>query len=147
MVFLKETWVGIDEIFKYLSSILVGFLAAYFGSLLALKKFKKEKLWGEKRSIYKRLLKLLRSWGVGQSIYEHLIAVKQLSMRVFAMMSHCELSPSEVKSVGYFYQNRFKIYSKRRMLNWGKFSIRYMKKVCRTCTRSEKELTGYSTSP
>ena len=46
----------IDEIFKYLSPITVGFIAAYFGSLLALNKFKKEKLWDERRAIYKEII-------------------------------------------------------------------------------------------
>ncbi len=46
----------IDEISKFLSPITVGFIAAYLGSKLALEKFKKEKLWDERRSIYKEVI-------------------------------------------------------------------------------------------
>lgn len=46
----------IDAISKYLSPIAVGFIAAYLGSILALNKFKKEKLWEERRSIYKEII-------------------------------------------------------------------------------------------
>lgn len=46
----------IDEISKFLSPIIVGFIGAYFGSLLALNKFKKEKLWDERKSIYKEII-------------------------------------------------------------------------------------------
>ena len=55
----------IDEISKFLSPITVGFLAAYLGSLLALKKFKKEKLWDERRLIYKEVIEAfeeLQAW-------------------------------------------------------------------------------------
>jgi len=55
--------VEIDEIFKYLSPITVGFLAAYLGSLLALKKFKKEKLWDERRAIYKEVIEAFEELG------------------------------------------------------------------------------------
>ena len=53
----------IDEISKYLSPITVGFLAAYLGSLVALKKFKKEKLWDERRAIYKEVIEAFEELG------------------------------------------------------------------------------------
>lgn len=40
------------EYFEAFSPILVGFLSAYFGSLFALKKFKNEKIWDERRAGY-----------------------------------------------------------------------------------------------
>lgn len=40
------------EIFKAISPLLVGFISAYFGSLFALKKFKNEKFWDERRASY-----------------------------------------------------------------------------------------------
>jgi len=48
--------VEIDEISKFLSPITVGFIAAYLGSVLALNKFKKEKIWDERRAIYKEII-------------------------------------------------------------------------------------------
>ena len=44
------------EIIKLLSPIFVGFMSAYFGSLLALNKFKKEKFWDERRSGYRSVI-------------------------------------------------------------------------------------------
>jgi hypothetical protein len=58
-----ESQVEIDEISKYLSPITVGFIAAYFGSLLALNKFKKEKLWDERRAIYKEIIEAFEELG------------------------------------------------------------------------------------
>jgi len=55
--------VEIDEISKYLSPITVGFIAAYLGSLLALKKFKKEKLWDERKAIYKEVIEAFEGLG------------------------------------------------------------------------------------
>ncbi len=46
----------IDEISKFLSPITVGFIAAFLGSKFALDKFKKEKLWDERRAIYKEII-------------------------------------------------------------------------------------------
>ncbi|WXG51719.1 MAG: hypothetical protein RNU03_12885 [Candidatus Sedimenticola sp. (ex Thyasira tokunagai)] len=46
----------IDAISKFLAPITVGFIAAYLGSVLALSKFKKEKLWDERRVIYKEVI-------------------------------------------------------------------------------------------
>ena len=46
----------INEIFKFVSPIFVGFLSAYLGSRLALSKFKKEKLWDERRVIYREVI-------------------------------------------------------------------------------------------
>ena len=46
----------IDEISKFIAPLTVGFIAAYLGSLLALKKFKREKIWDERRSIYKEVI-------------------------------------------------------------------------------------------
>jgi hypothetical protein len=57
--------VEIDEIFKYLSPITVGFVAAFLGSKIALDKFKKEKLWDERRAIYKEIIEAfeeIESW-------------------------------------------------------------------------------------
>jgi hypothetical protein len=48
--------VEIDEISKFIAPLTVGFIAAYFGSLLALRKFKREKIWDERRSIYKEVI-------------------------------------------------------------------------------------------
>lgn len=53
----------IDEISKLLSPITVGFIAAYFGSLLALNKFKKEKLWDERKAIYKEIIEAFEELG------------------------------------------------------------------------------------
>lgn len=47
---------AIDEISKFLSPITVGFIAAFLGSKLALDKFKKEKLWDERRATYKEII-------------------------------------------------------------------------------------------
>ena len=47
---------AIDQISQYLSPITVGFVAAYLGSRLALNKFKQEKLWDERRAIYKEII-------------------------------------------------------------------------------------------
>lgn len=44
------------EWIKLLAPILVGFGGAYFGSMLALNKFKKEKFWDERRSGYKNVV-------------------------------------------------------------------------------------------
>lgn len=41
---------------KFLLPLAVGLIAAYFGSLLAIKKFKREKIWDERRSIYKEVI-------------------------------------------------------------------------------------------
>lgn len=49
----------IDEISKFLAPLTVGFIAAYFGSLLALRKFKSEKVWDERRLIYKEVIESL----------------------------------------------------------------------------------------
>ncbi len=46
----------IDAISNFLAPINVGFIAAYLGSLLALSKFKKEKLWNERKAIYKEII-------------------------------------------------------------------------------------------
>jgi hypothetical protein len=46
----------IDDLLKYISPIIVGFLAAYFGSVLALRKFKREKVWDERRAAYKDVI-------------------------------------------------------------------------------------------
>lgn len=54
---------AIDEISTYLSPITVGFVAAYFGSLLALNKFKQEKLWDERRAIYKEIIEAFEELG------------------------------------------------------------------------------------
>lgn len=53
----------IDEIYKYLSPITVGFVAAYLGSRLALNKFKQEKLWDERRAIYKEIIEAFEELG------------------------------------------------------------------------------------
>lgn len=53
----------IDEISKYLSPITVGFVAAYLGSRLALNKFKQEKLWDERRAIYKEIIEAFEELG------------------------------------------------------------------------------------
>lgn len=47
---------AIDEISQYLAPITVGFVAAYSASLLAINKFKQEKLWDERRAIYKDII-------------------------------------------------------------------------------------------
>ena len=47
------------ELLKIISPILVGFISAYCGSLLALNKFKKEKFWDERRSSYKAAIEAL----------------------------------------------------------------------------------------
>ena len=52
-----------DEILKYLSPITVGFVAAYLGSRLALNKFKQEKLWDERRAIYKEIIEAFEELG------------------------------------------------------------------------------------
>lgn len=39
--------------------MLVGFLAAYYGSVLALRKFKQEKTWNERREAYKEVIESL----------------------------------------------------------------------------------------
>lgn len=55
----------IDEMSKYLAQISAIFLAAYLGSFLALKKFKKEKLWDERKAIYKEVIEAfeeLKMW-------------------------------------------------------------------------------------
>lgn len=54
---------AIDEISQYLSPITVGFVAAYLGSRLALNKFKQEKLWDERRSIYKEIIEAFEELG------------------------------------------------------------------------------------
>ena len=41
-----------EEFAKYTASILVGFISAYFGSLLAIVQFKKEKLWLRRKQAY-----------------------------------------------------------------------------------------------
>ncbi|MBO2641729.1 hypothetical protein [Shewanella algae] len=46
----------IDEISKFIAPLTVGFIDAYLGSLLALRKFKREKIWDERRSIYKEVI-------------------------------------------------------------------------------------------
>ncbi|HEC29491.1 MAG TPA: hypothetical protein ENI65_07890 [Gammaproteobacteria bacterium] len=45
-----------SEIGKFISVIIIGFLSAYFGSLFALNKFKKEKFWNERRNTYKNIV-------------------------------------------------------------------------------------------
>ncbi|WP_281212666.1 hypothetical protein [Shewanella insulae] len=45
-----------DELFKWLSPILVGLISAALASFLALRKFKKEKVWDERRSAYKEVI-------------------------------------------------------------------------------------------
>lgn len=45
-----------EDLLKFISPIIVGFLAAYFGSLLALRKFKREKVWDERRAAYKDVI-------------------------------------------------------------------------------------------
>lgn len=55
----------IGEMSKYLAQIAAIFLAAYLGSFLALKKFKKEKLWDERKAIYKEVIEAfeeLKMW-------------------------------------------------------------------------------------
>ncbi|MFA5985283.1 MAG: hypothetical protein WC782_14805 [Methylococcaceae bacterium] len=44
------------EIAKLASPIVVGFLSAYAASLIALKKFKKEKFWDERRTAYAKVV-------------------------------------------------------------------------------------------
>lgn len=50
---------NINEVKDFLSPILIGFLAAYFGSLFALRKFKREKVWDERRAAYKEVIESL----------------------------------------------------------------------------------------
>ena len=54
---------AIDQISQYLSPITVGFVAAYLGSRLALNKFKQEKLWDERRAIYKEIIEAFEELG------------------------------------------------------------------------------------
>ena len=58
-VMYRDDLVEIDEIFKFLAPLTVGFVAAYVGSLLALRKFKREKIWDERRAIYKEVIESL----------------------------------------------------------------------------------------
>ena len=44
-----------------ITTILIAFLSAYFGALIALQKFKKEKVWQEKFDAYKIILKSIHS--------------------------------------------------------------------------------------
>lgn len=53
----------LGEISKYLSQITVGFVAAYLGSKLAINKFKQEKLWDERRFIYKEIIEAFEELG------------------------------------------------------------------------------------
>jgi hypothetical protein len=46
----------IDQISKYLAPVTVGFIAAYLGSQLALRKFKQEIIWSERRKYYKEVI-------------------------------------------------------------------------------------------
>ncbi len=52
-----------NEIFKYIAQIIVVFLGAYFGSLLAWHKFKQEKLWEQRRVIYKEIIEAFEELG------------------------------------------------------------------------------------
>ena len=47
---------NVEELFKWLTPIVVGFVSAYFASFLALKKSKKEKVWEERREKYKDVI-------------------------------------------------------------------------------------------
>lgn len=47
------------EVFKAITPLLIGFFSAYVGSLFALKKFKKEKLWDERRASYADVIQAL----------------------------------------------------------------------------------------
>lgn len=53
----------IEEVMKYLPPIFVGFISAYFGSMFAFKKFKSEKLWDERRAIYKEVIEAFEELG------------------------------------------------------------------------------------
>jgi hypothetical protein len=44
------------EFFKWFTPIIVGLISAYAASSLALKKFKKEKVWDERRAAYKEVI-------------------------------------------------------------------------------------------
>ncbi|WP_283742950.1 hypothetical protein [Sideroxydans sp. CL21] len=44
------------EFFKWFTPIIVGLISAYVASSLALKKFKKEKVWDERRAAYKEVI-------------------------------------------------------------------------------------------
>jgi len=53
----------LQEVFKYLFQMIVVFFGAYFGSQIALNKFKKEKLWEQKRAIYKEIIEAFEELG------------------------------------------------------------------------------------
>ncbi|GGX71444.1 hypothetical protein [Saccharospirillum salsuginis] len=44
------------EFFRWFTPIAVGLISAYVASLLALRKFKREKVWDERRTAYKELI-------------------------------------------------------------------------------------------
>lgn len=48
-----------EELAKYTAPIFVGFISAYFGSLLAIGKFKKEKLWERREQAYVEIIDAL----------------------------------------------------------------------------------------
>lgn len=48
-----------EELFKWITPIVVGFCSALFASQLALRKFKSEKTWDERRSAYKEVIESL----------------------------------------------------------------------------------------
>jgi hypothetical protein len=56
MLCFKEQPLDIEVFFKWFTPIVVGLISAYFASSLALKKFKKEKVWDERRSAYKEVI-------------------------------------------------------------------------------------------
>lgn len=45
-----------DEFFKIVTPMFVGFISAFFGSLFAISKFKKEKLWERKEKAYSEII-------------------------------------------------------------------------------------------
>jgi hypothetical protein len=49
----------LEELSKILTPVFIGFVSAYFGSLLAIRKFKKEKLWERQEKAYTEIIDAL----------------------------------------------------------------------------------------
>lgn len=51
--------VVLEDLYKYIAAIIIGFVSAYCGSFFAVKKFKKEKLWERKEKAYTEIINAL----------------------------------------------------------------------------------------
>ena len=86
----------LEELSKVLTPVLIGFVSAYFGSFIAIRNFKKEKLWERREKAYTDIIDAL-----------------------YAMLQHCEIHKEDYgQGTGYSEEKEHEFHEDYNRAHW-----------------------------